>query len=304
MAEVSLLNGFYDRTQSYDRSSCSEILIVSDEVSCYYVRSLDWWNGLLRTALFNPQLQLAKIGAPADHILVDDLALIDPNKYKMVVFLNCYNLTDNQRLLINSLKNNNRLLVFCYAPGYFNGSQWSTANIASICGINISISSSENFIQPGVNISTQSTLGTAISNTGYSTFSASSACCKRAWVSDPAATTLGVYPDATNLVSMALKDFGTWTSLYCATAEMPASVLRELARYAGVHIYNEANDTLYANKSYICVHSFIAGTRTIKFLSNVDVYDALTEQVLARNVTSWTWPCQLGETCLLRIGPR
>ena len=303
MAEVNSLNGFYDRTKNYDRSSSSQILIVSDEVSCYYVRSLDWWNGLLRTALYNPQLQFARMGTPADHVLVDDLSLIDANRYKMVVFLNCYNLTDHQRTLIEALKTNGRLLVFCYAPGYFNGRSFSSGNMQAVCGMNIAVSSSETFIKPAVSITASSPLGLTIANAGYANFSTNAFCCKRLWVSDAGATQLGVYPDASSYASTALKDMGTWKSVYCATADMPAGVYRELARYAGAHIYNESSDTLYANKSYVCIHPSSAGTRTVKFPQNVNIYDALTEQLLAASANSYTFSSQVGETRIFRYIP-
>ncbi len=39
---------------------------------------------------------------------------------------------------------------------------------------------------------------------------------------------------------------GTWTSIYIAAPNVPAPVLRGIARYAGVHLYSEAGDVLYA----------------------------------------------------------
>lgn len=44
---------------------------------------------------------------------------------------------------------------------------------------------------------------------------------------------------------------------------MPADVLRGLAREAGVHIYCEAEEPLYANDRLIALHTITGGPRTI-----------------------------------------
>lgn len=307
MDEVALQNSFFDRSKNHDRSSVSEILIVSDEFSCNYVASLDWWNGLLYTQLERPRLAHIQIGAPADHVLLNDIPLIDAGRYKMVVFLNCYNMNDIQRTYVDSLKNNGRVLLFCYAPGYFNQNSYSTANMQSVCGMNLEASASEILTPLRVQIETgEHPLAQTLYDTGTINriFGYAGNSAKRVWVNDTHAKKLGKHY-ATTVTAMAIREFNEWTSIYSATSEMTAAIYRELARYAGVHIYNESNDTLYANTSYVCIHpshnETVLQSRTIHFPMAVDVYDALTETLLQSNTTSYTRSYYGGETMIYRL---
>ena len=302
MAEVANLNGFFERAGTMDRSSASEILIVLDEASADYT-TFD--SRLLVTSLYNPQLALVQLGAPTDHILIDDLGLVNASQYKMVVFLNCYQMNAAQRALVEGIKGNNRVLVWCYAPGYFNGSTMSEGNMLSTTGITLRASGDETLRAQRVQLNASSghALGNALYATGQTTFGSLENCAKRFYADDSNAVTLGVYP-STGLASMAIRDMGTWTSLFTVTSNMPASIYREIARYAGVHIYNESNDTLYANRSLVCIHPASAGDRTLRFPERMNVRDMLTDQVLATDVDEYTLVgLQLGETKILGIVP-
>ena len=52
-----------------------------------------------------------------------------------------------------------------------------------------------------------------------------------------------------------------WSSVYVATPNVPAPVLRGIARFAGVHLYNEDGDVLYATPNLLSVHSVSGGPR-------------------------------------------
>ena len=99
---------------------------------------------------------------------------------------------------------------------------------------------------------------------------------------------------------MAITRQGTWKGVWSITADMPASVYRVLANDAGVHIYNNSTDTFGVNKSYIYIHPSSDGSRTIYFPRAVKLYDALSEQLLGTNITSYTRTYQLGETMIYR----
>jgi hypothetical protein len=54
-----------------------------------------------------------------------------------------------------------------------------------------------------------------------------------------------------------------WRSVYSPAPNVPASTLRKLAREAGVHIYCEAEEPLYANARLIALHTIEGGRRTV-----------------------------------------
>ena len=111
---------------------------------------------------------------------------------------------------------------------------------------------------------------------------------------DPEAVTLGqvVYSLGRCKPGFGVKTFNpgdppaAWTSVYIATPDVPAPVLRGIARFAGVHLYNEEGDVLYATPELLSVHSVSGGPRTFKLPGAVEVvYDLFAEQTLERNVS-------------------
>ena len=98
----------------------AEVLVIADEPSCVYAT---FQSALLEQILRATQVSLCKMGAPYDCILTDDLDLLDTKRYKLVIFLNAYHLSNAQRRLIRrKLLSRDRTILWCYAPGYFNGS--------------------------------------------------------------------------------------------------------------------------------------------------------------------------------------
>ena len=81
------------------------------------------------------QVQFAKIGAPHDSILLEDLPLVDMSRYKMVIFLNCYHLTEEQRQWIRErILCGGRTVLWCYAAGLFDGARTCLENMQELTG--------------------------------------------------------------------------------------------------------------------------------------------------------------------------
>ncbi|NTV82215.1 MAG: hypothetical protein HGA24_12440, partial [Candidatus Aminicenantes bacterium] len=86
----------------------------------------------------------------------------------------------------------------------------------------------------------------------------------------------------------AVQDFGEWRSVYSAAPNLPAPVLRAVARFAGVHIYSDAGDVLYANKSFLGIHTLAGGERTIRLPRRAPgIADLVAGQVIARDVAEF-----------------
>lgn len=299
MEEIAKLNRMWDRAKRYDRSSNSEILIVSDENSCSYC---GFDSEMLSQSLLPTQWQLNKIGAPVDHILVDDLRLIKMDRYKLVVFLNTYNLTDVQRDLVEKkIKKNGMSVLWCYAPGLFNGNQPSLEMLHRLTSLRIVPSSDETFIAPQIElVESKGPLSVAWRNAGLNTMGPERPICKKISVEDSEAVTLGTLP-GTASVTLAMRNLGSWISFYAITPTLPAAFYRELARQAGVHVYNDRDDTFYANKSYVVLSANGEGTRVIQFPRHCEeVREAVTEQRLATQTRSYSCEFKNGETQILR----
>ena len=73
---------------------------------------------------------------------------------------------------------------------------------------------------------------------------------------------------------LAVRDFGTWRSVWCGVPGLPAPLLRGIARWAGVHVYSDQDDVVYATRSLLAVHARHAGRRIVRLPARCDVTDA------------------------------
>jgi hypothetical protein len=307
MAEVKRLNALLAGAAELDCSSVAEILVVSDEASCSYAT---FESGLLKQTLQPAQVQLAKLGAPHDSILVDDLALADLNRYKFVIFLNCFHLTDAQRDLIRqTVLGANRTVLWCYAPGLFNGPSTSAQAMSELTGVQLALAPNADRVRARIKLTEAGArLGSpAQSQPGGESATALPAIIghEHLWVrlvhvEDPAATVLG-HVEGRPEVALALKPQGSWTSVYTLNPALPASFLRGLARHAGVHLYNDRDDTLYACRSYLCLNADGAGERTLRFPRPTTLVDPFSGKQLWRDAMVLRLNFRANETRIWRL---
>lgn len=77
-----------------------------------------------------------------------------------------------------------------------------------------------------------------------------------------------------------------WRSVFAPQPNLPADTLRRLAREAGVHVYCEAEEPLYANGRLIALHSITGGPRTVVLPKPCRrVVELFSGRVLGENVT-------------------
>lgn len=97
-----------------------------------------------------------------------------------------------------------------------------------------------------------------------------------------------------NHVGLAIKEFGRgaagacmgaeppgpgdYAAVFTAATTIPADMWRNLARYAGAHVYTESNDIVMANKSLVALHSLQSGRKRITLPGLFRVTDVVTGQ--------------------------
>ncbi|MDD5598635.1 MAG: hypothetical protein PHV82_11875, partial [Victivallaceae bacterium] len=123
------------------------------------------------------------------------------------------------------------------------------------------------------------------------------------FVNDKETTTLARFLDS-GKPGYAVKKFPGWTSVYVGSACIPANVLREIARFAGVHLYLENNEIVYHNRSFLAVHTNTGAERTIKLPSRSDVYDLFENKLIAEQVKEFPIFIPAKKTKLFYIGNR
>ena len=88
--------------------------------------------------------------------------------------------------------------------------------------------------------------------------------CPIFYLDDSDARVLGqvVFAQGACKPGMGVKVFPEWTSIYVAAPNLPASLLRGIARFAGIHLFNADGDVLYATHDLLGVHTVSGGERT------------------------------------------
>jgi hypothetical protein len=93
------------------------------------------------------------------------------------------------------------------------------------------------------------------------------------------------------------------THIYAATMHLPPTLLRNIAREAGVHIYSDTDDACYADARYVALHAAMPGAKTIHLPGPRRVRDAIAGDVVAQETDRVTTQMDAGETVFLETAP-
>ena len=268
-----------------DRSSDSETAVFIDDESFFY-ESLK--NGLDVSLIFHQRLQgLPRMGAPFDVYLLDDLLDGKLKPYKLYIFLNAFHLDEKRRAALKrEMRRDSRVALWIYAPGYIS-EEPSLDNMRDLTGFSFGMGRQPwssfmhmvDFHHPiTANLSQDMFWGTE------------SPISPHFHLEDDDATILGqvVYSQGSCLPGMGVKVFPNWTSIYVASPNIPAPVLRGIARFANVHLYSDDGDILYVSHNLLGVHTVSGGRRTFRLPRRVEqVYDIFGEKTITRDSISF-----------------
>jgi hypothetical protein len=94
-----------------------------------------------------------------------------------------------------------------------------------------------------------------------------------------------------------------WASVYNAVPYLSAELLRNLARYAGVHIYRDASDILFADRHFVALHTGKnPATDTLRLPRRTPVYDVFERKVVAEDADQIPLNVPLYSTALYYLG--
>ena len=287
---------------SLDRQPRAEVAVILDDESFYY----EWVkNSLDLPLIFQQRLWgLAHMGAPHDVYLLDDLLAGGLKPYKLYIFLNAFHLNSARREALKKIvQRDGQTALWIYAPGYFN-QEGALRHMTDLTGI--SFGAGEHPWGPLIHLTD---LSHPITH-GLSqdvTWGTNSPLGPVFHVADEGARTLGnvVYSQGRCRPGFVVKEFPAWKSVYSAAPNLPAPVLRGLARYAGVHIYNEAGDVIYATPDLLAVHTAAGGERTLALPEKVEmVYDLFSRAPVAEDTAQFQVTLPPASTALYFTGKR
>ncbi|MBN1445177.1 MAG: beta-galactosidase [Candidatus Omnitrophica bacterium] len=286
-----------------DRRRNAEIAVIVNQRSVTYLRS----SNAVTVPVLTKQYfeQIPKIGAPFDSYLLQDMDNMPD--YKLYIFLDTFALNEKEKESIRRVvRQKGRTALWIYAPGYITEDGLSDEAMSEITGIKLLSKDIGGQLRaylcdmqhpitadcsPGLEWETQEPIGPIITSR------------------DKDARILGMLHASPVLNSrgyerwgveydtgLAVKEFENWRSVWCGVPDMPADLLRGIARYAGVHIYSEGNDFLCTNNSMVSIHAAYAGKRTIKLPKPARVVDAFTGEVISEKTDSFDTELKQYET--------
>ncbi len=277
--------------QGPDRTTDAQVaLILSDEG----VAHLRHDEALPDALLVRQWLELGKLGAPFDCYRSEDLPrLMEQNwakNYRLIIFLSAFALPAPLRALIDAqLKRDGRTLLFVYAPGLITPAGFSTEAMRALTGLQLSIRRDSEHLLASCTLTGERIL--------YGTERMINPILSGA---DPAAEVYGTFLNSGD-PAVLRRDFGTWRSVWSGAPAVPASVLRHLAREAGVHLFSAAGDQVLTLRGYLAIHAASAGDRMIPLRRRADVFDAFTGESVAKGAGEIRTQLGFGETKVWRL---
>lgn len=305
-----------------DQRSNAEIAVLVDEDSHFYQGLRDTY---VVDTFVSPEIRacdmLARIGAPYDIFLLNDIFEDKLKQYKMYVFPNTFYLDDRKRRRIDELlKKDSKTLVFMYAPGLIGEGGIRDEYMKNLSGIDLKTDriSCECFIRI-TDHEHPITKGEGSASKGWEEnpaggiilpslvfvgmndyFGVHKAIGPIIYSEDKEADVLGKYT-YDDKVGFCAKNMPTWQSVFIGTPFVPPSILRGIASFAGVHVYNHTDDVCYISRNYIALHALGAGKRLLTLPQTSNVHDVFADEVVAKNVTSLFVDCPARSTMLLRV---
>lgn len=296
-----------------DRSGHAEIALVYDEESSHIV-SRDTTFDVVE---FFRDYELACVGAPVDQIFHNDLSNPNLAHYKVYVFFNVFSLTQAEREAVQArLRMDHATAVWVYASGVVQPDaekRFDPAHIRELTGIRVR--QHAGVLSPKIRFEKDGPLGDGLdpytlygsnyrlmqSNTRQTLFNRDSTLYPAFIPDDPDACVLARYCENME-PAVAIKQWEGFTSVFFGPKILHADILREIARYAGCHIYQDSGDVLYAGHGYITLHASSSGEKHLRFPVPCSPWEAYEEKYYGRNISELTVRMHRGQTLMFEIG--
>lgn len=269
-----------------DRGSSAEAAVVIDAYSSFYRSTL---NNFDMPNWRNRAWGLSRMGVPVDYVLLDDVLSGKAKEYKFYFMMNTFRFSDSDRALIKQrLYRDNKVILWLWAPGYSNDEKIDVEFCRELTEMplrqydrqwspNIYLSDFEHPVTE--KLPTSTFWGTDMRLGPLFTV-----------MEDNNVRALGtvVIQQGRSETGFAIAEKENYTTVYSAAPNIPAGILRELARLAGAHVFTEEEDVFYANAHYVMLHTVRGGDKTIRLPRKTNVWDAFTGRKVAENTDVFT----------------
>lgn len=227
-----------------ERHSVSQIAVFASCESLYYVNKQCRVNS---EVICKQRGGLARMGAPYDLFSFNDIDRVDLSRYKLLIFPDAYYLTDAQRDYISTtVKQSGKTLLLIGACDYAGDADLSLDRVCALTEMKI-----------GILEKSETTVRAMGGTYGYELPKNPTM-----YVCDDGAEALGMFAQS-GACALAKKSLPGCTVYYSALGNLSDTVMREIARAAGVHIYAEDGVATYVNSGFAGVYNTKAEFTTL-----------------------------------------
>jgi hypothetical protein len=269
MAHLAHLTRAADRARDLDRSPVEEMALVVDETSLCRLRVGD---PLGRELLVTQLPELHRCGAPVAHYLSADLPQLTDHR---LLILACSFAPDaEQRRAVAALKGGNRTLVFLWNSGIYGEDGLSAEAASAFTGVRLRLASGP------LSLRVQAADDAPESLAGM-VYGPERTVSPVLVPDDPDARVLGRFADGTP--ALVVREHGDWTAVYSAAPLLPSPLFRHLAAQAGVHLYVDTPDVVWASRDLVGVSVAEPGVRGLRLPRAATVTDLYSGAELGRS---------------------
>ena len=229
--------------------------------------------------------RLARIGAPVDYLLAEDLA-DHPGDYKLYIFACCSKPTPALVKTMAKLRERRCTILWTGAPGYVSANGKSVTSMKELTGVEFA--KVQGKLDPGVKLQDGSMAGVT-HNPIAPVF----------YVVNPDET-FGVYSNGK--AGLAAVKTGAARTVFSGSHRLELPFLRKLAAEAGVFIFSDSTDPMEANDCLVSLHARFAGRKTVRLPRKTSVYSVFDDKVVAQDAETFTFDAPLHSSHLFYFG--
>lgn len=246
----------FDSLQNRLYEPVADVLYVWDQESFFYVAN--GWTPVCYDLIDQSFEEALCSGTVSDQIYLFDIEKVDLKKYKAVLFMNVYKMTEQQKNFIKTrVARDGRTLIWNYLPGYTDGNSNRFKFINDVTGFETTPYASKEI--PVVKIE---------NTTNEYTFEGPVN--PMVVISDSNSKVLARLKNS-GLPIVARKTFNNFVIVFSSLPLHNTDFFRKLFKEAGCHIYNQENDFTYSNSGLLMIHTRGGGKRIIHLLNNKDI---------------------------------
>lgn len=295
--------GLFRRQLDLAGPPLAEVAYFLGEDSINYLGDSDEASRFLMRVTRRHRPEWDTAGVPYHLYLQRDIA--DPNlpEYKVYVFLMPQKIDDSERRAIESLKRDGHTLVFLHAPGICDSTDPQAA-LRSITGIRTVRIPGNDRALAGTWLETGHPLLEGLRGRFGDRpirwrFTDRESKGLAFAIEDPEAIPLATYRDH-DTIAAAVREFGSWRSVYLAVPWLEARLIANIAQGAGAWRVADPYDAVFANQHFIGIHAMAAGTKRLRPRQKSRVTDAFNGKLIADEAEEFSVDLPFGVTRVFR----